>query len=572
MPSLTPPTPSSPSRSVRARSSAPPSPTALLGPRAIVLLSLMLLPVLVYLALGGYALWRSGVLAWVWWLLPVCWALTWIVSRLWKPKPPQQDQSISPADHWTERDRKASEIVHAFQRQVDTISMQQLTDPHFYVDQVKSLALQLAQHYHPNADDPFSSRTAPEIVAAVRLAIDDLERWMLESAPGSRMLTIKQWRMLQHAPKWLQRAQQAGWAASILINPANIASYYSSKVTIQPVTTELQTELLTVIYLRFLRQIGFYLIEMNSGRLRGGADAYRQTFARGSLRPLDPHPRQRQPDSPRPKPAVPDATLEPPENCESDREDAAVEIRIALVGQVNSGKSSLINLLTGDDQARVDSLPATRQVQQIRFEVAQSGVTLTLLDTPGYGEAGASAGQLAEIETALRTADAILLVMDAHAPARAADVQTFRDVSTWYEQNPQFKRAPVLGVLTHVDLLPPSLEWEPPYDWRHPLDLKAERIAAAVAYVRELFGTTLIDIVPVCSAQEPSRRWGIVEELLPRLTQLLDEAHATALLRAFEQRLDEKPWRTLLRQIRRGSSRLLQAWVDERLSSSDRPT
>jgi uncharacterized protein len=561
----------------------PTSPPALLRPRTLVLLSLMLLPVLVYLALGGYTLWQSGVLAWVWWLLPVCWGVTWIVARLWKTEAIHEDQSIRAAGHWTDRDRKAVEIVHAFQRQVDSVSMQQLTDPHFYVDQVKSLSLQLAQHYHPQAEDPFSARTAPEVVAAVRLAIDDLERWMLKSAPGSRMLTIKQWRMLQHAPKWLQRLQQAGWAASILINPANIASYYSSKVTIQPVTTELQTELLTVIYLRFLRQMGFYLIEMNSGRLRAGADAYRHAFARSA----DASPQETRAPHPEPSPAAatdtaaidttaPGSAMNDPAQPRTRASGSdpsplsdATEIRIALVGQVNAGKSSLINLLTGADHAQVDSLPATRQVQQVRFEVADSGVTMTLLDTPGYGEAGASAGQLEAIESALRTADAVLLIMDAHSPARKADVQTLQDVTSWYQQNPQFKQPPVLGVLTHVDLLPPALQWDPPYDWKHPTTVKAERIAAAVAYARELFGASLVDVIPVCSATEPSRRWGIVDSLLPKLTNMLDDAHATALLRAFEQRLDEQPWRTLLRQIKQGSGQLLQAWIDERLSPKD---
>ena len=101
---------------------------------------------------------------------------------------------------------------------------------------------------------------------------------MLESVPGSRMLTIRHWRMLPSVPGWLEKASQATWAASILLNPANIARYVASKWSWDPVAEQLQSELLSVVYLRFLRQAGFYLIEMNSGRLRGGADAYRSAF------------------------------------------------------------------------------------------------------------------------------------------------------------------------------------------------------------------------------------------------------------------------------------------------------
>jgi predicted GTPase len=303
--------------------------------------------------------------------------------------------------------------------------------------------------------------------------------------------------------------------------------------------------------------MGFYLIEMNSGRLRGGADLYRQTFSRRGLEGLGP--------------VRPAASAAAEAEATTSSSSAAVTsdnlfaapstVRIALVGQVNSGKSSLINILIGEDRTTVDTLPATRTVQRIEFEMGASGVTITLLDTPGYGESGASQMQLNEIQTALRTADAILLVMDAHSPARAADVQTLRDLKAWYRTHPQLKQAPVLGVLTHVDLLPPALQWEPPYDWRNPIEIKGERIAAAVQYASELFGQAVTAVVPVCTAAEPSRRWGIVDELLPELTLMLDDAHAASLLRAFEERLDKRPWAVLLQQLKRGSSELIQSWV-----------
>ena len=175
-------------------------------------------------------------------------------------------------------------IVRAYQQQVDQHTPAQLTDPAFYQEQAQSLAMELARHYHPEASDALTSLTVPEVLAAVRLSVDDLEKWLLSSVPGSRLLTIKQWQMLQSAPTWYRRLQDTAWVASILLNPANIARYLASKLTLDPVTTELQTELLAAIYLHFMRQMGFYLIEMNSGRLRGGADAYRRAFRRRTPR------------------------------------------------------------------------------------------------------------------------------------------------------------------------------------------------------------------------------------------------------------------------------------------------
>src|SRR5690606_25379354 len=155
---------------------------------------------------------------------------------------------------------------------------EQLTDPHFYLQQVQSLALELARLYHPKASDPLKHLRVPEVLAAVRLAVDDMEQWMLESVPGSHLLTIRHWQMLQSAPEWFDRLAETAWVASMLFNPANIARYIASKATWDPVAEQLQSEVLAVVYLRFIRQVGFYLVEMNSGRLRGGADAYRAAF------------------------------------------------------------------------------------------------------------------------------------------------------------------------------------------------------------------------------------------------------------------------------------------------------
>jgi predicted GTPase len=327
------------------------------------------------------------------------------------------------------------------------------------------------------------------------------------------------------------------------MNPVNIARYWSSKMTAEPVTTELQTELLAVIYLRFIRQVGFYLIEMNSGRLRAGADAYRHAFG---------------------------SELEGPAARVSEdrlkRRVAAEPVSVALVGQVSSGKSSLVNALTGIRQAAVDILPETQDVQRYQMAVGQPPVAMTLLDTPGYGESGATADQARQIRSALREANAVLIVMDAHSPAREADVRTVRDLETSYANQPRLKPPRMVGVLTHVDLLRPTLEWSPPYEWREPTRAKEHSIHDAVEYVRGLFGGSLADLVPVCSDVERKRSWGVLEELVPAMTGVLDDAQSAALLRAFEHELDRDHLKTLLKQIQRSGRQFLQAWIEERLA------
>jgi uncharacterized protein len=366
---------------------------------------------------------------------------------------------------------------------------------------------------------------------------------MLESVPGAHLLTIRHWQMLQSAPDWLERLSETAWVASMLFNPVNVARYLASKATWDPVAQQLQSEVLAVVYLRFMRQVGFYLVEMNSGRLRGGADAYRAAFGP----PPEAVPARGDGPSTAPFPAPP--------------------VTIALVGQVSSGKSSLINLLTGRADAAVDVLPETRQVERHQWTMGEPPVTLTLLDTPGYGEGGASGEQIGEIQQALQESNAALLVMDAHSPAREADRRTLEQLQAWYGQNPRLKPPAVVGVLTHVDLLPPPLEWSPPYDWQTPQGPKARSLHDAVAYVRELFGDSLSGVIPICSHDDPQRTWGVSDQLLPVLVEKLDDAHSVALLRAYEKQLDTGRWKRLLKQATRSGRQLLQAWIDERLRS-----
>ncbi|QDT56949.1 GTP-binding protein Der [Caulifigura coniformis] len=513
--------------------------------RSLVLGGLFALPVLAYVVMGGYALWTTNLLSRLWWLLPVCWFLTWALSKIWRPVPAfqmkQADPGRGPA-HWTARDQSAAGIIRDFQEQVEEFTPAQLTDPAFYEKQGQELAVALARHYHPRASDPYSSLTVPEVLAAIRLVVDDMEQWMLESVPGSRLLTIRHWQMLGSAPKWYRRLQDTAWVAAVLVNPLNVARYFSSRLTLEPVTTELQTELLAAVYLRYIRQLGYYFIEMNSGRLRGGANRYREAFQ-----------------------ASPDRTAGRVNDNSVLRSVTAQPVTIALVGQVSSGKSSLVNALAGSHQAEVDLLPETQTVSRYQFQLGEPPVAVTLLDTPGYSEAGASAAQLKQIQAALREANCVLVVMDAHSPARDADVRAVRELEQWYVSQPRLKTPPMIGVLTHVDLLRPTLEWKPPYEWRTPTSPKEHSIHDAVHYVQGLFGKSLTAVAPICLAEQKERVWGVLDELMPAMLAALSEAHSVALLRAFEKDLDRDRLRLVFRQLRRSGSDLLKWWIDERL-------
>jgi len=73
--------------------------------RSLLLLTLLVVPLLVYGVVGGWALWQTGHLMWVWWVLPACWAAAYLFARLWRQEMvPRPDVDVTGIPHWTETD------------------------------------------------------------------------------------------------------------------------------------------------------------------------------------------------------------------------------------------------------------------------------------------------------------------------------------------------------------------------------------------------------------------------------------------------------------------------------------
>lgn len=509
----------------------------LLSWRVLLVAALWLLPVVATALLGLYALWKLRLFWWTWWLGPLCWLLAWWLSQRWQPGLGPAASAQPPEPLWsTPRDQSAQAVIAEFQQRVAGRSTAELLDLNQVRKDVEDLALALARHYHPAADNPLDPVTVPELLAVVRLAIDDLEAWLPQTVPGSRLLTIGRWKQLRNAPEWFARLRDLSWAASILWNPANLVRLLVSRWAGTHVTTSLQTELVATAYLRFLDRVGFYLKELNSGRLRAGAEKYLATFAIPAAKTLDNIPHSIEPQS----------------------------VTITLIGQTNSGKSSLINALVGEQVARVDVLPETQDVQRHQVQLEATAVWVTLLDTPGYGAVETTIQQRRAIEAAVRDSDIVLLVLDAHVPAREADVRQLSSLLEWCRSHPRLKPPSVVAVLTHIDLLPPPLVWRPPCGWREAATAKDRAVAAAVAEVQRMLPGQISQVVPVCAHADPERQWGVVEELAPTLAGLLHQAQATALVRMFEQDRNQGRWRELAGQMQQLGAECWRIWKQRR--------
>jgi uncharacterized protein len=504
---------------------------------------LILAPILTLVVAGGIALWQTGHYFVLWWLFPVCWLPAWLLARRWRKQFVAPDViGQPPGDYWTERDKQAWVLVQAAQDQAAAIPAERFTDPQFHLQSAMDLGLRIAQVYRPKAKNPYGSRTLVEILAVAQLALEESERRIADYVPGSHLLTIDQWRLLSKAPRWWRLASNVGWAASIAFNPINVTRLVASKLALGSVTKQLQENTLAWAYAVYIGRVGFYLIEMNSGRLRSGTRRYKQ-LTRPAGRSDGPAPGS--------------TASEPVES--PDGAAGPCEVVVAVVGQVNAGKSSLINALLGQRTAETDVLPATRDVRRYRLhQPDQHDSHWTLLDTPGYGEDGASDRQKRAIQIALNEADLILLVMKVTSPARQADSAVLEHLNAVQRRRPDRKPVPVLGVLTHIDQLSPVMEWSPPYNWETPTVRKEEQIQEAVQYHRQLLGSALAGIVPVCSDVENQREFGVVPWLLPAMLQLLGEARGCAVLRILGQEGRSGQVRRVFGQLAQIGGALLQ--------------
>jgi GTPase len=95
---------------------------------------------------------------------------------------------------------------------------------------------------------------------------------------------------------------------------------------------------------------------------------------------------------------------------------------LAVVGRPNVGKSTLVNRLLGRREAVVQDISGVTR-DRVAYDALWNGRRFTIVDTGGWepGATGLQAEVAAQADLAMRTADAVLLVVDAAVGATATD-------------------------------------------------------------------------------------------------------------------------------------------------------
>ncbi len=488
-------------------------------------------PVLALAGLGAYHLWLQPWGWLVWWGLLLTLITGWGLAAYWSgqrkllPSP-----EPAPPLYWTRKDEEAWKLVQARAATADKLDRAQMSQPQFFMTTAMEMADEIARFYHPKTRDPVGSVTVPELLAVLELAFGDMYDLVDKTVPGGHLLTVDQWRQAKEWSDWAARTgsnlSNAYYALSAVFDPINVGlRYVAARMGISSPLAALRQDLILWFYQALVARLGTYLIELQSGRMKLGAKRYREELARHGFRSGEPGAS-----------ATGDVLSEP------------TTVTIALIGQVKAGKSSLVNALLGEQRARTSVLPATDGVA--RYELALPGVPtkLVLLDTVGYGNEGPKADQLHSTQEAVRQADVVLLVQHSRNAARAADKAMLDALAAWFATQPGLRVPAILGVATHVDLLSPSLEWEPPYDWQSPVTPKEKNIAAALEAMSAALKPHLSALVPVRA--EAGKEYNVQEGLVPLILADLDEARAVAMLRALRAESDRGKAMKVMGQLR----------------------
>jgi GTP-binding protein len=129
--------------------------------------------------------------------------------------------------------------------------------------------------------------------------------------------------------------------------------------------------------------------------------------------------------------------LEELEGCQSDRPQE-IEMKLAVVGRRNVGKSTFINNIAGEDRVIVSEVPGTtRDAIDVRFE--KDGQTFLAIDTAGVRKKSQMIRNSIDFYSytratrSIRRADVVLFFMDAIEPVSQVDKKLARFIADEYK-------------------------------------------------------------------------------------------------------------------------------------------
>lgn len=451
------------------------------GTRLMLLGIGLILPILTLVPLGGVWLWQQGYA--VHWAAGACLFTLFVYGlQRWllrapapkgtaqaEPAAPRRPGEAAPDPGWTPAEMRAWERVTAI---AEATKPEELTSREAFMSLAQSTIEAVAREIHPGQKDPLWQFTVPEALGLIAQVSGRLRLGVVDAVPLGDRLTVGQALKLYRWRSAIDVAEHAYdlWRLVRMVNPMAAATQELREQVTRRMYEWGRDELGARLARKFVFEVGRGAMDLYGGRLRISAEALAAHVTERSQRDSD---------------SAGKAMAEP--------------LRILIAGQVNAGKSSLINALSAEIKAVVDVLPATPTVTPHAIHREGQPPTL-LLDTQGLAP---NASNLAELVPEAGASDFVIWVANASRADRAPDARALAALRAAFAARPDRRAPPMLLVLTHVDRLRPFSEWAPPYDLQAAtLSPKAASIKAAVEAATGELGFPADAAVPVCLGAE----------------------------------------------------------------------
>jgi uncharacterized protein len=497
---------------------------------AFILSLLFLLPWLILIGLGGLWLWEHDGLYYAIGVVSANCLLVYSLLR-WRGKhshaPLIAPINIPPNPNWPDAAQPAWMEIERIAEKWGARS-DLFVDPYTMVGLSNEVLSIVARQFHADSKHPLLEFPLPYLLKLIVLVCEDIQREVLDKIPGSHAVSVGDLRRIQQFIGNVHMLKKGVNVAHSFFNwpgaALGAAHGWLAGKGLNVVTAEVRQRLVNA----YIRKLGFYAIQLYSGQL-----------SLDNIAPGDILSRYAQQDI-----------------AQADQLETSTEpLRILILGQVSSGKSSLLNEMFGEIKAAVGRLPITPEITPYVLE--HEGLKkIIVLDSPGYG--GLTHKNIPEaLKREWDKVDIILFVCNAAQAARQVDAEQLNAIRLYFQQERTNQTLPVILVAaTHIDLLRPLREWKPPYNIQQPQRPKEHSIRQACEAIARDFNLDLDHVLPVCIAPNQIA-YNIEEGLIPLMHEHLQDAKRVLFLRCLRHQQQRSYWRRWRDQIRRSGQIIL---------------
>jgi len=410
---------------------------------------------------------------------------------------------VEPSKQWGDKDDEVFAKIKEFSKSIDKSSIHlDKTLPNRLLDVGIMTTQEVASHYYPDSQDPALEVSLPHLLKISELVLNDMRKELIEKIPFSHSVTINHFLRVPKIVDIFNDASSSYRLGRMVFNPlGSLVSELKDRIT---------NKLFSYSKDELLRwSIDFYILKV----ARYSIDLYGKNIT------------------------LNDFELPTSLSQESTTSSKTSPLKIVVIGQVNTGKSSLINALFDQDKAIVDNTPLQSGIQYYEYST-QDQIDTLLVDTQGYQNIDIKDKNYHAIISEIKSSDIILLLLASTNAAREADRVLLEGIKSHFVKNPKLRSPIIIGLLNQIDRLSPIKQWNPPFDLNHPKTPKEINLQKVINVVQKELN--LDTIIPI--NLHPSREYNIKEALIPTILEHLDEAKKVQYIRSLREYQSKEFW------------------------------